>query len=208
MSRVTLPKPLVDLLGRLNWRRSETARLDLGPDTRNVAAARRFVADQCREWGGGDVADDAMLVVSELVTNAVIHAGSHCELRAGLSDAALRLQVVDHGDGMPDPQTAGSKDEHGRGLLLVSALCAAWGVEALPGGGKIVWAELLRPLREPGGDDPDRRAPTGRPVVEEAPGDPAGGVGPSSGGGRPQSRRSNAVAVARCRRHGALGRLR
>jgi hypothetical protein len=62
---------------------------------------------------------------------------------------------------MPDPKVADDRAEHGRGLLLVSALCVAWGVEALPGGGKVVWAELLR-------TDADH----GQPVVS-APASPA-----------------------------------
>ena len=51
---------------------------------------------------------------------------------------------------MPDPQTADDRAEHGRGLLLVSALCVAWGVEALPDGGKVVWAEIMRTGAENG----------------------------------------------------------
>jgi CheY-like chemotaxis protein/anti-sigma regulatory factor (Ser/Thr protein kinase) len=186
---------LVDLLSRLNLRRYETARLDIGPEPADVALARRFVAEQCRDWGCGDVVEDAQLVVSELVTNALIHGQSRCQLRAGLSDAALRLQVVDSGAGMPDPQIAGEGDEHGRGLLLVSALCAAWGVEALPAGGKIVWAELLRPLRDPGDDDPRSGVPA------DLPGDatPTGPVVPgfdSGGAGTPPAPADDATAVA------------
>lgn len=158
---------LVDLLGRLARQRYDTARIDLGPEASDVAVARRFVIERCREWGCGDVVEDAELVVSELVTNALIHSESRCELRAGLSEAALRLQVVDHGEGMPDPMSAGDTDEHGRGLVLVSALCAAWGVEVLPDGGKIVWAELLRPLREPGDEDAPREGPSDVPESDE-----------------------------------------
>jgi len=190
---------LVDLLGRLARQRYETDRVALGPAASDVAVARRFVADRCRDWGCGDVVEDAELVVSELVTNALVHGESSCELRAGLSDAALRLQVVDDGHGMPDPQAASDTDEHGRGLLLVSVLSAAWGVELLPDGGKIVWAELLRPLQDPGGDDPasDAGGASGvagggkrpGPGATEAPGglDSEGGAGRSS------------VAVARAR---------
>lgn len=189
---------LTDLLTRLNWRRYHTARLDIGPDQSDVALARRFVAEQCQEWGCGDVVEDAQLVVSELVTNALIHGHSRCELRAGLSDAALRLQVVDGGAGMPEPQVAGEGDEHGRGLLLVSALCAAWGVEALPAGGKIVWAELLRPLRDPGSGD----RPSGAPA--DLPGDTTP-AGPSTwgfdapGGADPPPPADTSVAVASVR---------
>jgi CheY-like chemotaxis protein/anti-sigma regulatory factor (Ser/Thr protein kinase) len=145
---------LADLLTRLGRQRYETDRVQLGPAASDVAVARRFVAERCRDWGCGDVVEDAELVVSELVTNALVHGESRCELRAGLSEAALRLQVIDDGAGMPDPQAATDTDEHGRGLLLVSALSTAWGVELLPDGGKIVWAELLRPLQEPVDDDP------------------------------------------------------
>ena len=63
--------------------------------------------------------EDAELVVSELVTNALLHGDTRCELRAALSEAALRLQVIDHGTGTPDPQSASDTDEHGRGLILV-----------------------------------------------------------------------------------------
>jgi len=187
---------LVDLLARLTVRRRDTARIDLGPDTSHVAVARRFVTERCRDWGCGDVAEDAELVVSELVTNALVHGESRCELRAGLSDAALRLQVVDDGDGTPDPLSAGDTDEHGRGLLLVSALCAAWGVEILPGGGKIVWAELLRPVRDPGDGDPSETEPDDTSEASKRPG--PGATEASGGAAAPTATAgAGAVAVAR-----------
>lgn len=189
---------VADLLSRLHWRRYENARLEIGPDPSGVARARRFVAQQCREWDCGDVVEDAQLVVSELVTNALIHGQSQCELRAGLTDAALRIQVIDSGEDMPDPQMAGEGDEHGRGLLLVSAVCAAWGVEALPGGGKVVWAELMRPLRDPGGGDPPSRAPTDVPGQTMNPGRRIAGCGASGDAGRPPpADRSAALASVR-----------
>jgi DNA-binding NarL/FixJ family response regulator len=135
---------LVDLLASLRHRRYDTAAVDLGPQPADVPAARRFLAERCNAWGCGELLSDAEVVVTELVTNAFVHAGTGCELRAGLSEQALRLQVTDYGPGMPDPQLADDRAEHGRGLLLISALCIAWGVEALPDGGKVVWAELLR----------------------------------------------------------------
>ena len=191
---------LVDLLARLGRPRLESAAMALGPTHEDVGAARRFVAVRCGDWGCGDLVDDAELVVSELVTNALVHGAGYCELRAALSDAALRLQVIDEGIGMPDPRTAGQGDEHGRGLLLVSALCEAWGVEALPGGGKVVWAEILRrlPGRQPG-ERPGRAAGGRR--------SPAAGRSPSGATGEPpgdlpgRSPVSHAVAtVARRRR--------
>lgn len=141
---------LVDLLAGLSRSRYDTAVVDLGPQPADVSAARRFLAEHCRRWGCANLISDAQVVVTELVTNAFVHAGTRCELRAGLTDRALRLQVTDYGPGMPDPQAADDRAEGGRGLLLVSALCVAWGVEALPDGGKVVWAELLRTDAEDG----------------------------------------------------------
>ena len=135
---------VVDLLGRLPYRQYHTAVVDLGPQPADVPAARRFLARHLGRWGCGDLLDDAHVVVTELVTNAFVHAGTRCELRVGLTAGALRLQVTDYGPGMPDPRAADHRAEHGRGLLLVGALCVAWGVEALPDGGKVVWAELPR----------------------------------------------------------------
>lgn len=156
---------LVDLLGNLTRRPYDSAALALGPDPGDVGIARRFLTERCRQWGCGDVAEDAELVVSELVTNALIHAGSRCELRIGLTDGALRVQVTDQSEGMPEPRAADDQAEQGRGLLLVSVLCEAWGVEVLPGGGKVVWAELLRSPRESTDDAPGVRARRARPAA-------------------------------------------
>jgi CheY-like chemotaxis protein len=171
---------LVDVvvnLDRLPYRTDSTA---LGPDASDVSVARRFVVERCVGWGCPEVADDAELVASELVTNALIHAGTVCDLGLGLSETTLRLHVIDGGAEAPAPREARGEDEQGRGLLLVSLLCTAWGTEPLPGGGKVVWAELLcrsaedqgdaageafARLRLPGGDDapvePDRPAAGG-----------------------------------------------
>jgi CheY-like chemotaxis protein/anti-sigma regulatory factor (Ser/Thr protein kinase) len=146
---------LVDLLARLSRHHQETALLLLGPDPRDVATGRRFVIDRCRDWDCGDVVEDAEIVASELVTNALVHGQSRAELRVGVNEKVLRIQVIDQGPGIPDPQAAELGDEHGRGLLLISVLCAAWGVEGLPDGGKVVWAELLRSRR----DSPAERRP-------------------------------------------------
>jgi CheY-like chemotaxis protein len=134
---------LVDLLGDLTRSRHRTATLHLGPDLGQVREARRFLIEQCQRWQCLDVIPDAELVISELVTNALVHAGPTCVLRARLAQGILRLEVRDEGDGMPDPLAADAQAEHGRGLLLVSALSTAWGVESVPDGGKLVWAELM-----------------------------------------------------------------
>jgi len=145
---------VVELLSRLPGRPWQTASVELGPQPADVPAARRFLAEQLRSWDCPGLVDDAHIVVTELVTNAFVHAGTRCALRAWLTDRALRLQVTDYGPGMPDPRAADERAEHGRGLLLVSALSVGWGVEVLPDAGKVVWAELLRSDGEAeGGDD-------------------------------------------------------
>jgi anti-sigma regulatory factor (Ser/Thr protein kinase) len=82
--------------------------------------------------------------VTELVNNAVTHARSECELRISVNPLSVRLEVVDKGEGTPDPMPPSSTRNHGRGLHLIDALTAAWGYEPIPSGGKMVWAELLR----------------------------------------------------------------
>ena len=136
---------LVDLLADLGRRDHRAASIELGPDTRDVARGRRFLAQQCRRWGCGDITEDALLVATELVTNAFVHAGSRCRLSARLAAGVLRLEVRDGGSGVPDPRETAGTDESGRGLLLVSVLCSAWGVDATGGRGKVVWAELASP---------------------------------------------------------------
>jgi two-component sensor histidine kinase len=89
--------------------------------------------------------DDIQLVVSELVTNAV-RAGSSV-VRVGVTHEAgrVRIGVEDEGSGWPEQRAAGIHDPNGRGLALVSALCASWGVRLDDAGGKTVWAEVVVP---------------------------------------------------------------
>ncbi|WP_405900911.1 ATP-binding protein [Streptomyces sp. NBC_00727] len=112
----------------------------------SVAAARRLTKARLGEWRtSGDERDAAVLIVSELVTNAVVHTASSrvlCELRR--LDGRLRISVQDQGRRPGGPQLGrGSDDEHGRGLLLVDSLAGAWGShDAGDRSGRIVWAEL------------------------------------------------------------------
>jgi CheY-like chemotaxis protein/anti-sigma regulatory factor (Ser/Thr protein kinase) len=135
---------LVDLIADLT-RQVQSADVDLGPDLADVARARRFLAERCAAWGIEAVMDDAELVATELVTNALVHASVRCELRARLAAGVLHIEVEDRGGGTPDVQVADERAEHGRGLLIVSALCTAWGVETRPAAGKRVWAQLPVP---------------------------------------------------------------
>ncbi|MGW0734679.1 ATP-binding protein [Streptomyces sp. NPDC002851] len=115
-----------------------------------VGHARRLTRDQLAAWTlDEEILDSASLVVSELVTNAVVHTVSDwimCELHDAPAKDQLRIVVRDEGCGQagPAPHPARDADEdHGRGLLLVSAMSRAWGAKEV-GLGLLVWAELPR----------------------------------------------------------------
>ncbi len=112
-----------------------------GPDPAAVGPARAFVRDTVGKWGGEAVVDDAVLIASELVTNAIVHAGTPAEitcalLRDGLGAAsAVRVAVADRHPGrtIPTPRLGwdddGEESEGGRGLYLSAQLAASWGVQ-------------------------------------------------------------------------------
>jgi CheY-like chemotaxis protein len=133
---------LVDLLDDLSRRGPRAAVFRVADRADEIASARHFTAHHGQAWGYDDVIEDALIVVSELVTNAIMHARSACDLRLKDADHILRIEVIDGGDGSPELQRPTAHSEHGRGLLLVSAMCAAWGVDTLGDGRKMVWAEL------------------------------------------------------------------
>ncbi|MEV6652057.1 ATP-binding protein [Streptomyces sp. NPDC051219] len=112
----------------------------------SVAVARH----RLREWLlgrqiGADTRDTAALIVSELVTNAVVHTASD-RIGCELTDSAgrLRIAVQDQGVVPTGPRLRRvAPEEGGRGLLLVDALCSAWGAHQDGSGpGPVVWAEL------------------------------------------------------------------
>ena len=133
---------LVDLLESVGKAADNEAIIDLPHDLSSVSDARRFVRQKLAEWGIDEPLDDALLVVSELAANALTHAHSSYRVRIATTDAALRIEVDDDGAGTPEPQPLTETEEHGRGLHLVGALAASWGMEAADTGGKRVWAEL------------------------------------------------------------------
>ena len=132
---------LVELLAAVG-EQAPVAVCDLPKDLRSVRDARRFLRETLDVWSLSELEEVSQLVVSELVTNAVTHADSDCQLRLARKETTVRVEVVDGGAGTPDPQPPSETGEHGRGMHIVSALAVAWGTEALPAGGKVVWAEL------------------------------------------------------------------
>ena len=130
------------------------------PEPTAAAAARRFVRDTLQTWvatgaatDGHWLVDDAVLLTSELVTNAVVHAGTQVHLTCRLADGAVEVVVRDGHPSrfVPDVADDGSGSPErtsGRGLLLPAALASAWGV-AYGRSSKAVWFRLG--LAGPGG---------------------------------------------------------
>ncbi|MFD8061465.1 ATP-binding protein [Streptomyces sp. NPDC012389] len=119
----------------------------------SVAGARQLTRARLESWKlGADVYDAAVLIVSELVTNAVVHTASTrvvCELRC--LGRRLRIAVQDQGHQPGGPRLRRcSDDEHGRGLLLVDTMSSSWGShDAGDHSGRIVWAELPHGVEQP-----------------------------------------------------------
>lgn len=133
---------LVDLLLDVANQAADRASLDGLDSPASVRSAREFVARTLAQWSTGVDTDDALLVASELVTNAIVHGKSSCELLLSRTGTSIRIEARDTGGGTPDPLPPSRTGTHGRGLHIVAALAAAWGIVDVPTGGKIVWAEL------------------------------------------------------------------
>jgi anti-sigma regulatory factor (Ser/Thr protein kinase) len=106
--------------------------------------ARQVTRAALAVWQLGELTDAAVLLVSELVTNAIQHAApgaSRTALRLEYDGSWLRIEVHDASPHGPEPRTPDWLDESGFGLMLVDALAAKWGVQQTTQG-KAVWAEL------------------------------------------------------------------
>ncbi|MEV6778701.1 SpoIIE family protein phosphatase [Streptomyces syringium] len=125
------------------------------PVGRSVASARSFVRDTLQGWGFPDVIDDAVVLTSELVTNAVVHAGTAADVLCVRLDTGVRVEVADRYPERelplqsPGRHFGGVDREGGRGLLLCSALAGRWGVE-YSATHKKVWFQLDLPDRPAG----------------------------------------------------------
>lgn len=144
--RVTRVRPRATQRTRLNLQ------VTLPTGDGAVRLARRVTRDVLARWRLAHVEDTAVLLVSELVTNAVRHARDTYAIALDLEVGTtwLRIEVQDADPRWPKPRTPGSLDESGFGLVLVDALAGTWGVRETATG-KAVWAELdIRPPAEAG----------------------------------------------------------
>lgn len=128
--------------------------LELPAEPSSVSCAREHVAVVLASFGlsSRELLDDAQLITSELVTNAITasvacasggrSAGKRVRVSAALSGSRLTLEFWDDGAGVPRQVAADDYDVRGRGLCLVDALCRRWGYHRPRPGEKIVWVEL------------------------------------------------------------------
>lgn len=121
----------------------DTAACSWAPIPSNVGAARRFVAAALNTWRQPELLiDTAVLVTSELATNAVLHAASGFEVSVQRLPDGLLLRVNDHSPGLPVQRRHSTTSTTGRGMALLDVLCRGWGAVDDGMGGKAVWAPL------------------------------------------------------------------
>ncbi len=118
--------------------------LRLGDEPDAVPRARAFVAAAIPRISPSatDLVPDVELAVTELVTNALLHAGAPVVLRLHPILDGVRVEVQDSSPVAPVRAQVSSEAMTGRGLALVDALAPRWGVDRVPGGGKVVWCEV------------------------------------------------------------------
>lgn len=119
-------------------------RTALAGEATSAAQARRFVAGHLADAGLDGLVDTALLLVSELVANAVLHAHTDLVLVVRIDGQRVKVEVHDGSAVAPAPKHYSALSGTGRGLVLVEGLADRWGVEPT-NGGKYVWFELARP---------------------------------------------------------------
>lgn len=109
-------------------------------DVVSARAARHFVSTAIGDDGRGD-ADVAVLLASELASNAISHARSSFSVRVRCDPATIRVEVGDDDPTLPVPARVAADALSGRGLAMVEAMADRWGAEPT-GAGKVVWFEV------------------------------------------------------------------
>lgn len=146
LSPIALPDALLAIAGILDIvaEALERSSASLRHHPSSPGVARRFVADVLRKWRCEDLLQTVELAVSELVTNALIHARTPVDVTVSLRERDVRVDVVDRGSGKPQIRASEEAADSGRGLLIVQSLATSWGVREGPGW-KSVWFLVPRP---------------------------------------------------------------
>jgi anti-sigma regulatory factor (Ser/Thr protein kinase) len=127
---------------------TERAELRLLMNHHAPGVARAFARSSGCTEHSAEILDDALLLISELVTNAVEHGKQPIFIALECENGGLKVRVRDGSRALPRPRDAFESEEEGRGLALLDRISDAWGVESILdeyGSGKAVWFELYPP---------------------------------------------------------------
>ncbi|MEA2717873.1 MAG: hypothetical protein QOI99_2190 [Actinomycetota bacterium] len=150
LSKAVPPSRLADeillLAGMVGMvrRTVDAAAATLAPEAPSAGRARRFVDETLRRWDCDDLLDTVELLVSELVTNAVIHARSDVDVSVELLADRVRIEVADQSPDGIRRRPLTPDGSSGRGISMVESMALAWGVTTRRAG-KAVWFEVARP---------------------------------------------------------------
>ncbi|WP_424536184.1 ATP-binding protein [Sphaerisporangium viridialbum] len=143
---------------------------DLPHDLAAVSRVRSMVKEMLLHWGVADLVDDVVLVVGELLGNAISYGAPPIRLSLWATTGELFVRVTDHGPGRPCQLDLGLDSIHGRGLPIVAALAGDYGVIPLDGApGKTVWARwrFAGAPPEPADSVPEASIPKPRAACDE-----------------------------------------
>ena len=133
----------------------------------SVGNSRRFVASATAD--APEVRDAILLMVSELATNAIVHAGGGFAVRVERVGSSIHVTVTDGGTGTPVVRNPDEHEPHGRGLRIVDQLSDEWGSEDTATHGNAVWFRIdATPLTDGAGSSPGRRSSAGRIATSTA----------------------------------------
>jgi CheY-like chemotaxis protein/anti-sigma regulatory factor (Ser/Thr protein kinase) len=141
-----LPAAIADVMRVVDRLESLLAKVvgRLPADLRSAGEARRLVRRALDGWCGDDRLDDIALCVSELVTNALVHAGSGPQVLVHVRPAVIHVEVSDDSGAPPVVRGAGPEETSGRGMSILGTLADRWGARRRSGGGKTVWFDVVR----------------------------------------------------------------
>jgi DNA-binding NarL/FixJ family response regulator len=147
-SPLTLADDLLAVCGLLDVIESgiDESKARLGANPHTPRLARRFVKSALDRWAAKGEIELVELLVSELVTNSIIHARSDVEVSVTVASDVARVSVFDSSFDPPVRKTVRPDGASGRGLVMLDALASAWGISYVPGG-KSVWFEIKNELR-------------------------------------------------------------
>jgi anti-sigma regulatory factor (Ser/Thr protein kinase) len=129
----------------MNHRRAWAAIASFPPHPQNVRHARRMTRTALAAWGAHDLIDSAEMLVSELVTNALLYGRGPVDLTLALTGRNLRIAVTDEGTSLPTPREADDDAQSGRGLAIVEMLADSWEVVVRLTGKTVTCVLVLQP---------------------------------------------------------------